>query len=387
MNIILFDDDEWRNFRPLSLTKPFAELRIGVLSFRERWEKLISGNFSYLTINHLSDKYKINISNQNLFINPAYFPTKNLTETIRELKGGESIWIGNRMIAGKLMYEDFEDRENKEGRTQIQGETIHLNRLWDLFTYNDYAIRFDFELLTQGRKSQPISATNGVKNPENIFLEEGAIVEFALLNASSGPIYIGKNAEIMEGSMVRGSFALGESAKLNMGAKIYPGTSIGPYCKAGGELNNSILMGYSNKGHDGFLGNSVIGEWCNLGADTNTSNLKNNYSEIRVWDYETRNYIDSGLQFCGLVMGDYSKSAINTQFNTGTVVGVSANVFDAGFPPKFIPSFSWGGGKDSGKFALEKSYEAIEKMMERRQKQLTDAEKKIISHIFQLTEY
>src|SRR5690606_21896101 len=222
------------------------------------------------------------------------------------------------------------------------------------------------------RKSQPISESNGIISPENIFLEEGAIVEFAVLNAKEGPIYVGKNAEIMEGTLVRGSLALCESAKLNLGAKIYSGTTIGPHCKVGGEVNNSILMGYSNKGHDGFLGNSVLGEWCNLGADTNNSNLKNNYSEIKVWDYNAKDYIDTGLQFCGLMMGDYSKSAINTQFNTGTVVGISANVFDAGFPPKFIPSFSWGGGKNAGKFDLEKSYDAAERMMERRKKALSE---------------
>ena len=387
MNIVLFDDQEWNNLRPLTLTKPFAELRMGILTFRERWEKLLEGNYSYLTKDYLSEKFQTRISDLSLFINPAFFPTENLIYLIRNLNDGETVWFKNQLIAGKLSLDDFENRKNPANENQFTGETLHINRLWDLFTYNDRAIRFDFELLTRGRKSRPVSETNGVMNPENIFLEEGASVEYAILNARSGPIYIGKNAEVMEGSLVRGSFALCEEAKLNLGAKIYSGTTIGPYCKVGGELNNSILMGYSNKGHDGFLGNSVIGEWCNLGADTNNSNLKNNYSEIKVWDYEARNYINTGLQFCGLVMGDYSKSAINTQFNTGTVAGISTNVFDAGFPPKFIPSFSWGGGKSSEKFDLDKAYEAIQKMMERRKKELTDSEKRIISHIFQLTEY
>lgn len=386
MNIILFDDQEWSNLRPLTLTKPFAELRMGVLTFRERWEKLLEGDYSYLTQDYLSDKFQTQISAVNLFINPAFFPTETLLYSIRNLKDGGMICFGNQMIAGKLSFEDFEKRNYLHSENQFR-DTIHIHRLWDLFTYNDYAIRFDFELITKGRNSQPISSTNGVINPQNIFLEEGASIEYAILNAKSGPIYIGKDAEVMEGSMVRGSFALCEGAKLNLGAKIYPGTTIGPYCKVGGEVNNSILMGYSNKGHDGFLGNSVIGEWCNLGADTNNSNLKNNYSEIKVWDYETRNYMGTGLQFCGLMMGDYSKSAINTQFNTGTVVGVSANIFDAGFPPKFIPSFSWGGAKASEKFDLDKSFEAIEKMMERRKKKLSEPEKGIILHIFQLTEY
>lgn len=385
MNIILFEDQEWNNLRPLTLTKPFSELRMGILTFRERWEKLLDGNFSYLTNDYLSEKFPAQISDINLFINSAFFPTKNLLDSIRNLKDGELVFFENKLVAGKLSFEDFENRKGKQ--IQLQGEKIHINYLWDLFTHNDLAIRFDFDLLTKERESQPISETNGLICPENIFLEEGATVEYAVLNAKSGPIYIGKNAEIMEGSLVRGSLAICEDAKLNMGTKIYSGTTVGPHCKVGGEVNNSILMAYSNKGHEGFLGNSVIGEWCNLGADTNNSNLKNNYSEIKVWDYNNQNYINTGLQFCGLMMGDYSKSAINTQFNTGTVAGVSTNVFESGFPPKFIPSFSWGGGKASEKFDLNKSYEAIEKMMERRKKVLTEAEKRIIAHIYQLTEY
>jgi len=264
---------------------------------------------------------------------------------------------------------------------------LHIGHLWDLFAHNDHAVKYDFTLITKGKESQPISETNGIINPENIFLEEGAVIEYAVLNAKSGPIYVGKEAEIMEGSLVRGSLALCEGAKLNMGSKIYPGTTIGPHCKVGGEVNNSILMGYSNKGHEGFLGNSVLGEWCNLGADTNNSNLKNNYSEIKIWDYEAQNYINTGLQFCGLMMGDFSKSAINTQFNTGTVVGVCANVFDPGFPPKFIPSFSWGGGENSERFELKKAYEAAEKMMERRKKMLKKEEKKVLEYIYKLKEY
>lgn len=387
MNIVLFDDKEWGNLRPLTLNKPVAELRMGILTFKERWEKLIEGNYSYYTQIYLSDKYQIQISEENIFINSSFFPNENLVNSIRNLNKGESIWFKNQMIAGNFSLEEFNARNDSNHKVEFQEEITHISHLWDLFTYNDKAIRFDFELITKGRKSQPISETNGVINSENIFLEEGAVVEFAVLNAKEGPIYVGKNAEIMEGSLVRGSLALCENAKLNLGAKIYPGTTIGPYCKVGGEVNNSILMGYSNKGHDGFLGNSVLGEWCNLGADTNNSNLKNNYSEIKLWDYESKDYVGTGLQFCGLMMGDYAKSAINTQFNTGTVVGLSANVFEAGFPPKFIPSFSWGGGKNSAKFDLDKSFEATEKMMERRKKVLTDKEKKIIEYIFQLTEY
>ncbi len=388
MNIILFDGKEWGNLRPLTLTKPVGELRMGILTFKERWEKLIEGNYSYLTENYLSEKFPAKIENVNLFINPAYFPNEDLLNLILKLKQGESFWEDNNLIAANCNREDFETQNFAEKIVkQPEIHILHIEHLWDLFTYNDYAIKFDFNLITKGRKSQPISGTNGVMNPENIFLEEGAVVEFAVLNAKSGPIYIGKDAEVMEGSLVRGSLALCEGAKLNMGTKIYSRTTIGPHCKVGGEVNNSILMGYSNKGHEGFLGNSVLGEWCNLGADTNNSNLKNNYSEIKIWDYNTKNYINTGLQFCGLMMGDYSKSAINAQFNTGTVVGICANIFDSGFPPKFIPSFSWGGRADSDRFELEKAYEGVGKMMERRKKMLKKEEKKILEHIFKSKEY
>src|SRR5690606_25134913 len=266
-------------------------------------------------------------------------------------------------------------------------DTAKISRLWDLFTYNDSAIKYDFELLTKGRKSQPISRSNGLIYPENIFLEEGATVEYSVLNAKSGPVYVGENAAIMEGSLARGSLALCQNAKLNMGAKIYSGPTIGPHCKVGGEVRNSTLMGYSNKVQEGLSGNYVLGEWCNLGADTNNSNLKNNYSQIKIWDYETQNYVDTGLQFCGLMMGDFSKSAINTQFNTGTVVGICANVFDSGFPPKFVPSYSWGGSENSTRFEIEKAFEAAQKMMERRKKDLNNEDKIILNHIFQLKEY
>ncbi|MBA5628319.1 GlmU family protein [Moheibacter lacus] len=388
MNIVLFDHKEWDNLHPLTLTKPFGELRIGILTFKERWEKLIEGNYSYLTQDYLSEKFLLKVDEVNLFINPAYFPNSELVDLILNLEVGHVLKRDEELIAGKISLEDFQNLEKLSNSIRYNGELLHIQKLWDLFSVNDQAIHFDFELMTKGRESQPISDTNGVRNAENIFLEEGAIVEFSILNANSGPIYVGKNAEIMEGSLVRGSLALCENAKLNMGAKIYSGTTIGPHCKVGGEVNNSILMGYSNKGHDGFLGNSVLGEWCNLGADTNNSNLKNNYSNVNLWNYPSKSFQDTGLQFCGLMMGDFSKSAINAQFNTGTVVGVSSNLFEVGFPPKFIPSFSWGGNENSPKFDLDRSYEAAQKMMERRKKILTEEDKKILKHIyFEVTEY
>lgn len=385
MNIILFDGAEWGNLRPLTLTKPVAELRMGILTFKERWEKLLDGNACYLTQDYLAEKYPIQIASSNLYINPTYFPSDNLVELLKILKEGEALFYQNELVGFFGTQEDFTALKFSQSRN-LGAEIIRIQHLWDLFSHNDHALQYDFDLLTKGRISQSISSTNGVRGADKIFLEEGAVVEYAILNALEGPIYIGKNAEIMEGSLVRGSLALCEGAKLNLGTKIYSGTTIGPYCKVGGEVNNSILMGYSNKGHDGFLGNSVLGEWCNLGADTNNSNLKNNYSEIKVWNYTEKNFIDTGLQFCGLMMGDFSKSAINTQFNTGTVVGVASNIFESGFPPKFIPSFSWGGGKKSVIFEIDKALEAAEKMMGRRKKDLSDLERKILTSLSQLAE-
>ena len=262
---------------------------------------------------------------------------------------------------------------------------MQISQLWHIFEYNDDCIKSDFKLITEGRISELISETNACTNPENIFLEEGAKVEHAILNASTGPIYVGKNAQIMEGCIVRGPLAMCENSVLKMGAKIYGATTLGPYCKAGGEVNNSLLMGYSNKSHDGFLGNSVLGEWCNLGADTNNSNLKNNYAEVRLWNYPSERFINTGLQFCGLVMGDHSKCGINTMFNTGSVVGVSANIYGTGFPRNFVPSFSWGGSAGYVSYHLNKVFEVAEKVMQRRAVDFNQVEKDILVKIFELT--
>lgn len=382
MNIILFDGPEWENMQPLTLTRPFAELRIGILTFRERWMKYIGGNYSYLTREYLSAKYPVHSESQNIFINPSFFPNGMLVEAILHLKEGESIWQKDDLVAACMNLDDFKNKRFEDSKKHLNSVSVHVRYLWELFVYNEFAIKNDFDLLTKDRKSQPISKTNQVLNPENIFLEEDAEVEFATLNAKTGVIYIGEGAEIMEGSMVRGGLALCEHSKLNMGTKIYSGTTIGPHSKVGGEINNSILTGYSNKAHDGFLGNSVLGEWCNLGAGTNNSNLKNNYAAVKLWDYGQKKFINTGLQFCGLFMGDYSKSAINTQFNTGTVVGVSSNIFKPGFPPNYISSFNWGGTRDSIRYELKASFEAAEKMMERREKILTEKDKEILTYIF-----
>ncbi len=380
MNIILFDGEEWENLLPLTFTKPVASLRMGVLSFAERWEKILNSSISYKTQHYLEEKFSTHLQLENIFINPSFFPTKELIQAIKNIELNTSIVFENQLVAVRTT----EAVPTITTKTIELDQIIHIKNSWDLFTYNFQAIEFDYDLLTEGRKSQPISQTNQVLHAERIFLEEGAKVEFSILNASEGPIYIGKDAEIMEGSMIRGGLALCEHAKINMGAKIYSGCTIGPFCKVGGELNNAILMAYSNKGHDGFLGNAVIGEWCNLGADTNNSNLKNNYAEVKLWSYKEARFVKTGLQFCGLIMGDYAKSAINTQFNTGTVVGVCANVFQSGFPPNMIKHYSWGGQSDAPIFSFERACEAAEKMMERRKVEFTSTDEKILKHIFNL---
>lgn len=381
MNIILFDSEYRDNFLPLTFTKPVSELRMGVLTFTKRWEMLLKGNTSFQTEPYLAKKYPLIAEKENLFINPCFFPNANLVEQIKGLALGQSLVYKGELVAS--MTTSLLAQSEAE-TVELTEEPLRIIYAWDLFTHNQKAIEFDFQLLTKDRVSEPISTTNQVLNPENIFLEVGAKVEFAILNASEGPIYIGRDAEIMEGSMIRGSLALCDHAKINMGAKIYPGCTIGPYCKVGGELNNSILQAYSNKGHDGFLGNSVIGEWCNLGADTNNSNLKNNYSEVKLWHYRSERFVKTGLQFCGLMMGDFSKSAINTQFNTGTVVGVSASIFCSGFPPNRIEHFSWGGNKEAEKYNFKQACEAAEKMMERRNIHLSQIDVEILEHIHNL---
>jgi len=381
MNIVLFDGEEWENFLPLTFTKPVAAVRMGILTFVERWEKITNKKVSFLTQNYLSEKFPADFQSENLFINPAFFPSKKLIDTILNLNLGQSIVYKNQLVAVKTVEQtptitvdviDFDE------------EIIHIQHSWDLFTYNFQAIDFDFDLVTKGRTSQPISPTNGVLNPDRIFIEEGAFVEFATLNATDGPIYIGKDSFVMEGSMVRGGMALCEHATIKMGTKVYAGCTIGPHCKVGGELSNAIILGFSNKGHDGYLGNSVVGEWCNLGADTNNSNLKNNYDIVKLWSYKEKRFVKTGLQFCGVIVGDYAKAAINTQFNTGTVVGVCASIFQPGFPPNLIKHYSWGGNSDAPVYNLDRACEAAERMMARRKVEFTSADRKILEHIFNL---
>jgi len=389
MNYILFDDDRWNNLLPLTYTRPVSAVRIGILTIKEKWEKYLNRNCSQLTQEYLSEKFPLNIEHENILINGGILPSTQLAERIATLQNNEAVKKGNTLIAyncNKAQANNFNVTTILDNATEIDLEYIEIQNTWDIFSFNGVALEDDFAIITKGRTSQPIDDTNRCINPENIFMEEGATVQCATLNASKGPIYIGKNAEIMENSAVRGPLALCENATLNMSSKIYGPTTIGPFCKVGGEVNNSVFFGYSNKGHDGFLGNSVLGEWCNLGADTNNSNLKNNYAEVKLWNYSAKRFVKTGLQFCGLIMGDHSKSGINTMFNTGTVVGVNANIFGSGFPRNIVPSYAWGGAQGFITYTKPKAFEVAKKVMSRRGLEFDGAEQKILEKVFELTE-
>ncbi len=385
MQLIFSDAQYWGDFLPLTYTRPVAELRAGVLTFSERWQKLLnSTEVSYITEEYLQKKYKSYDKKESLLITPNFLPSDEVLEQIKNLQLGEALIYENEVLATRLEMNHF-SLSKIEKMTDITEELVFYKKHTDLFSKNDQAINFDFALLTQGKTSAPLSETNGfLGKKEDLFIEEGASIEFSTLNTKTGKIYIGKNAEIMEGSNLRGPLALCESAKINMGSKVYGPTTIGPQCKIGGEVNNCVLFGYSSKAHEGFIGNSVIGEWCNLGADTNSSNLKNNYAEVKLWNYNTHKFEKTGLQFCGMIMGDHSKAAINTQFNTGTVVGVGANIFKNGFAPYMIEHFSWGGHKGDEKFNLVKVYEVAEKAMARRNLSLSEEDKQILEWIYNL---
>ena len=384
MNYILFDGEHRDALLPFTYTRPVADIRIGILTIREKWELFLGATTTTITEDYLSDKYPMVEMEQNVMINASYLPTKVLVSQIKNLKENQAIYNGDTMVAF-FSLEDQEIDINNLEVLQHEDPLLKVETTWDIFSKNGAAIQADYNLITTDRTSAPIPEKTVAFNPEAIFIEEGAKLPLCVLNATDGPIYIGKNTEIMEGSMVRGPFALCEGATLKMGTKIYGPTTVGPHSKVGGEVNNSVFFGYANKAHDGFLGNSVIGEWCNLGADTNNSNLKNNYAEVRLWSYETENFAKTGLQFCGLMMGDHSKCGINTMFNTGTVVGVSANIFGSGFPRNFIPSFSWGGSKGFTTYLTSKAFEVAREVMKRRGLEFTTQESAILEHVFKLS--
>lgn len=387
MNLILTDNEKnWKNLLPLTYTRPVAEIRIGILTIKEKWEKLLKTSASYNCKEYLAAKYPVafKAGKANVFIASNVLPDAKLVSAIKKLKNGQGLKKNNSVIAYCGM-ETFMTQDLTIC-TEYANDILKVDNVWDIFSKNGEALKSDFELLTKGRRSQVVSKSNTIVGKKNlIFFEKGAKAEAATFNTTGGPIYIGKNAEVMEGSLVRGPFALCDDSTLKLACKIYGPSTIGPHCKVGGEINNSVIFGYSNKAHDGFLGNSVVGEWCNLGADTNNSNLKNNYGNVKLYNYESKESKDTGLQFCGLIMGDHSKCGINTMFNTGTVVGVGANIFGGGFPPTHIPSFVWGGAEGFDTYRLDKMYETTERVYARRHQTLDATERKILETIFHET--
>ena len=385
MNYILFDGPARNALLPFTFTRPVADILVGIMTIRQKWELHLGSTTTTLTEEYLSDKYPMVELEGNVMINASFLPNAILAELVSNLEPNQAIFKKDEIIA----FYTSENQEEVDFDTyeivEYNDDCITIENTWDIFSKNDVAIREDFELLTQERRSQPIPKSVNVIAPENVFIEEGAKLEYVTLNASSGPIYIGRDAEIMEGSVIRGPFALCDNAQVKMASKIYGATTVGPYSRVGGEVKSVVIFAYSNKGHDGFLGDSVLGEWCNIGADSNNSNLKNNYEEVRLWSYQTEGFAKTGLQFCGLMMGDHSKCGINTMFNTGTVVGVSANIFGSGFPRNFVPSFSWGGASGFTTYLTKKAFETAKLVMARRNIVFDEKEAAILEHVFEIT--
>lgn len=386
MNLVLFDDPATRvNLLPFTYTRPISKIRIGILTIDEKWEKRLNTPASFLTESYLQKKFSAKASFDNLFVNAAWCPDDNAINHINALQQGDVLVHNNAILAWKSSDMSLPDLSKAIPKV-FTGEITLIDQPWKIFQHNAAQIRVDFNLITKGRTSAGVQDKHTiVYNEQNIFVEEGVTIRAAVLNAEDGPIYLGKNSVVQEGALIKGPFALCESSTINMGGKMRGDTTVGPHSKVGGEVSNSVIFGYSNKGHDGFIGNTVIGEWCNLGADTNTSNLKNNYENVKLWNYAKGGFADTGLQFCGLMMGDHSKCGINTMFNTGTVVGVSANVFGDGFPRNFIPSFAWGGASGFTTYQVKKAFETAEKVMERRKLKLDDIEKEILTKVFELS--
>ena len=383
MNYILFDGPSRNALLPFTFTRPVADILIGIMTIRKKWEMRLGSTTTTLTEEYLSEKYPMVELEENVMINASFLANDALAELVSNLGHNQAIFKGDEVIAFYTSEEQEEVDFDAYEIIEYNGDCITIEHTWDIFSKNDAAIREDFEYLTEDRKSQPIPKSVNVIAPEYIFIEEGAKLEFVTLNASTGPIYIGRDAEIMEGSTIRGPFALCDDASVKMGSKVYGATTVGPHSRIGGEVKNAVLFANSNKGHEGYLGDSVIGEWCNMGADTNNSNLKNNYEEVKLWSYETERFAKTGLQFCGLMMGDHSKCGINTMFNTGTVVGVSANIFGAGFPRNFIPSFSWGGASGFSTYITKKAFETARLVMSRRGLEFDEREAAILEHVFE----
>ena len=383
MNVILFDDPTLRKaLLPFTYTRPVSAIRVGILTIAEKWEKRMGTEVSFKTESYLQKKYPVVSTLNNLLINGAVCPDELLVDTVKSLPDGYYLVNGTFLIAAR----NPDDEMTTQNTIEYENQFTIIDHPWRVFRENADQLKRDFKLITQGRKSFPISDKyTAVYGEENIFVEEGVTILAAVLNAESGPIYLGKNSIVQEGVVIRGSFALGENAQINMGAKLRGDTTVGPFSKVGGEVSNCVFFGNSNKAHDGYLGNSVIGEWCNLGAGTNSSNLKNNYDTVKLWNHAEKSFKNTGLQFCGLMMGDHSKSGISTMFNTGTVVDVCANIFGGGLPPTYIPSFAWGGAHGFTTYKIEKALETINKVMSRRNADFSEDDKDILLHLFKET--
>ena len=391
MHIVLFDKAEWRmGLYPLALTRPVADLRVGIMTIAEKWAKWLDAPCSFLTEDYLQEKFPLgSIAGDVLLISGNCCPDERLVAAVMALRTGEALWWGGVCVAQRTVADELHPgvKPNLENYAPIvyNHPVVTINHPEDIFLQNGAQIEVDFERLTAGRQSAILAESNRFIG-DRVFAEEGARAECATFNSTQGPIYLGKNSEVWEGSLIRGPFALGENAQVKMGTRIYSNVSIGPYSRVGGELNTCVIWGRSAKGHDGYLGSAVIGEGCNWGADTNNSNLKNNYKSVRLYDYKQAGYRDTGLQFCGLVMADHVRSAINTAFNTGTVVGVGANVYYPGMPPTFIPDFSWGNGDEFSTYRLEKLFETLEVVYERQQRRFDDVEKRLLKAVFERTQ-
>ncbi len=385
MTIIFFDDQSRDNLLPLTFTRPVADLRIGIMKISEKWLFHFKSKGCYQTQDYLQAKFPLQTTDNNLFINGSVCPDATLLKHIDELKNGEALVADDCCIAVKTEKSKIDIADLKDFKAiKFDGVFLKINYPEDLFKYNADALRLDFDVITAGRESQKLSETNCIIGNE-IFVEEGVEAECCTFNTKNGPIYLGKNSQVWEGTHIRGGLALCNDSQIKMGAKIYGATTIGPHSRIGGEVNNAVIWGNSAKGHEGYLGNSVLGEWCNLGADTNNSNLKNNYAEVKLWDYTKQGFRKTGLQFCGLVMGDHAKCGINTMFNTGTVVGVGANVFGTGFPRNFVVDFSWGGAHGFETYSINKMFETVTKVFERRGKVFDETERNILTNIFNNT--
>jgi UDP-N-acetylglucosamine diphosphorylase/glucosamine-1-phosphate N-acetyltransferase len=389
MSIILFDDNAHLTLLPLTYTRPVADLRIGILTIAEKWTRHLNQEHSFYTRDYLQAKFPAKIEDDNLFINGAICPDENLIEAIQSLQTGQALKYNEQLLAVRLN----QTAANTFSADAVFEDIINYPNLFvsirypeDIFRKNDIELRKDFQLITKGRTSATISSTNVIIG-NDFFAEEGAVAECSSFNTTNGPVYLAADTQVWEGSHIRGPFAICEHSRIKMGAKIYGGTTIGPYSTVGGEVNNAVIWGYSAKGHEGYLGNSVLGEWCNIGADSNNSNLKNNYAEVRLWDYTTQRFRKTGLQFCGLIMADHAKCGINTMFNTGSVVGVGANVFGAGFPRNYIADFAWGGAQGFEVYGINKMLETAQRVFERRENRgFNDIEQDILKKVFEITE-